>query len=42
MFTYMYTTAKSPLPDVGDDYRSLPPVLAGYGCGLPQSQLHAK
>eukprot|EP00798_Chlamydomonas_sp_ICE-L_P000376 gene376-1766_t len=42
VFTYLYTTAHSPLPKAGSDYKSLPTVLAGYGCGLPLGQLHAK
>eukprot|EP00798_Chlamydomonas_sp_ICE-L_P026054 gene26054-11754_t len=42
IFKYLYTTARNPLPDVGSDYTCLPNVLAGYGCGLPLSQLHAK
>ncbi len=42
MFSYLYTTARSPLPDVDpddDSYQNLPVVLAGYGCGLSLSRL---
>ena len=41
IFTYLYSTAKSPLPDVGDDAEG-PAVLAGYGYGLPLSRLYAR
>lgn len=42
IWTYMYSTGKSPLPDmetVGDEQ---PTVLAGYGYGLPLSRLYAR
>lgn len=42
IWTYMYSTAKTPLPDmetVGDEQ---PVVLAGYGYGLPLSRLYAR
>ncbi|KXZ44832.1 hypothetical protein GPECTOR_61g785 [Gonium pectorale] len=42
IWTYLYTTAKSPLPDVDIDTSNMPAVLAGYGCGLPLSRLYAR
>uniref|UniRef100_A0A7S0RYN6 Protein-serine/threonine kinase n=1 Tax=Chlamydomonas leiostraca TaxID=1034604 RepID=A0A7S0RYN6_9CHLO len=45
MWNYLYTTARSPLPDLDPDdesYVALPAVLAGYGCGLPLSRLYAR
>lgn len=42
IWTYLYTTARSPLPEVSADDTSLPVVLAGYGCGLPISRLYAR
>lgn len=48
IWTYLYTTARSPLPDVDPhntghvDMSALPAVLAGYGCGLPLSRLYAR
>jgi pyruvate dehydrogenase kinase 2/3/4 len=42
IWTYMYSTASVPLPDmerVGDEQ---PTVLAGYGYGLPLSRLYAR
>ena len=44
IWTYLYSTARSPLPDVDADGH-IPagsPVLAGYGYGLPLSRLYAK
>lgn len=37
IFSYLYTTARSPLPDIDPDDPS-PAVLAGYGYGLPLSR----
>ncbi|EFJ52917.1 pyruvate dehydrogenase kinase, partial [Volvox carteri f. nagariensis] len=42
IWTYLYTTASSPLPDVDIDSTNMPVVLAGYGCGLPLSRLYAR
>ncbi|GLC46358.1 hypothetical protein PLESTB_001766800 [Pleodorina starrii] len=42
IWTYLYTTARSPLPDVDIDSSNMPAVLAGYGCGLPLSRLYAR
>ena len=41
IWTYLYSTAKSPLPDMGEDDPG-PAVLAGYGYGLPLSRLYAR
>jgi pyruvate dehydrogenase kinase 2/3/4 len=41
IWTYLYSTAKSPLPDVDID-AEMAPVLAGYGYGLPLSRLYAR
>ena len=41
IWTYLYSTAKSPLPDLEDDADG-PAVLAGYGYGLPLSRLYAR
>ncbi|PNH06263.1 [Pyruvate dehydrogenase (acetyl-transferring)] kinase, mitochondrial [Tetrabaena socialis] len=42
IWTYLYTTARSPLPEVDIDSSMMPAVLAGYGCGLPLSRLYAR
>eukprot|EP00850_Spirogloea_muscicola_P016234 SM000130S27121 [mRNA] locus=s130:362366:364889:+ [translate_table: standard] len=42
IWTYLYTTAKSPLADIGGQLQELPTVLAGYGYGLPISRLYAR
>ena len=44
IWTYLYSTAKSPLPDLDIDaeIQEAPPVLAGYGYGLPLSRLYAR
>ena len=44
IWTYLYSTAKSPLPDLDIDATNdaAPPVLAGYGYGLPLSRLYAR
>lgn len=43
MFTYLYTTARSPLDDMDDaSVTDGPSVLAGYGYGLPISRLYAR
>ena len=44
IWTYLYSTAKSPLPDLDVDATNdaAPPVLAGYGYGLPLSRLYAR
>lgn len=42
IWTYLYTTARSPLPEVDIDTSNMPAVLAGYGCGLPLSRLYAR
>jgi len=41
IWTYLYSTAKSPLPDMDGDEAG-PAVLAGYGYGLPLSRLYAR
>lgn len=41
IWTYLYSTAKSPLPDM-DPGDGGPVVLAGYGYGLPLSRLYAR
>ena len=48
IWTYLYSTARSPLPDVDSEGHihmgggNSSPVLAGYGYGLPLSRLYAK
>ena len=43
IWTYMYSTAKSPLPESEDDLVvGGTTVLAGYGYGLPLSRLYAR
>lgn len=43
IFTYLYSTASSPLPDMdGSGETDGPAVLAGYGYGLPVSRLYAR
>ncbi|KAK3276200.1 [Pyruvate dehydrogenase (acetyl-transferring)] kinase isozyme 3, mitochondrial [Cymbomonas tetramitiformis] len=44
IWTYMYTTADTPLLDNADTSGVLetPPALAGYGYGLPLSRLYAR
>ena len=44
IWTYLYTTADSPLLDMDGDAASAggPVVLAGYGYGLPLSRLYAR
>lgn len=43
IFTYLYSTASSPLPDMDTTGESDgPAVLAGYGYGLPISRLYAR
>ncbi|KAG2492325.1 hypothetical protein HYH03_009276 [Edaphochlamys debaryana] len=42
IWTYLYTTARSPLPEVDIDSSHMPAVLAGYGCGLPLSRMYAR
>ncbi len=44
IWTYLYTTAESPLMDMEGDAASAggPVVLAGYGYGLPLSRLYAR
>ena len=44
IWTYLYSTAKSPLPDLDPDASTdaAPAVLAGYGYGLPLSRLYAR
>ncbi|MEW5297359.1 MAG: hypothetical protein WDW36_000572 [Sanguina aurantia] len=42
IWTYLYTTARNPLPDVDEFTTNLPSVLAGYGCGLPLSRLYSR
>ncbi len=43
IFTYLYSTASSPLSDMDDTGESDgPAVLAGYGYGLPISRLYAR
>lgn len=42
IWTYLYSTAKSPLPDMDATATDQPVVLAGYGYGLPLSRLYAR
>jgi len=42
IWTYLYTTARSPLDDTDEDGGQAPTVLAGYGYGLPISRLYAR
>lgn len=42
IWTYLYSTAQSPLPEIDDEARNVPSVLAGYGYGLPISRLYAR
>lgn len=42
IWTYMYSTAKVPMPDMEEVGESQPVVLAGYGYGLPLSRLYAR
>ena len=44
IWTYLYSTAASPLPDMVDAAEGAdgPAVLAGYGYGLPISRLYAR
>lgn len=41
IWTYLYSTAKSPISDSGQ-LQEMPPIMAGYGYGLPISKLYAK
>eukprot|EP00210_Caulerpa_lentillifera_P006044 g5776.t1 len=42
IWTYLYSTAKSPLRNIQRDGTEAPAVLAGYGYGLPISRLYAR
>lgn len=44
IWTYLYSTAESPLPELDDtnEGEDSPAVLAGYGYGLPISRLYAR
>jgi pyruvate dehydrogenase kinase 2/3/4 len=42
IWTYMYSTASVPLPDMERVGEEQPTVLAGYGYGLPLSRLYAR
>jgi pyruvate dehydrogenase kinase 2/3/4 len=42
IWTYMYSTAKVPLPDMEAVAEEQPAVLAGYGYGLPLSRLYTR
>jgi pyruvate dehydrogenase kinase 2/3/4 len=42
IWTYMYSTAKVPMPDMEQVGDTQPVVLAGYGYGLPLSRLYAR
>lgn len=42
IFTYLYTTAQSPLEEMAKTGADGPTVLAGYGYGLPVSKLYAR
>ena len=44
IWTYLYSTAQSPLPDMDESSEGAdgPAVLAGYGYGLPISRLYAR
>ncbi|BBN06903.1 pyruvate dehydrogenase kinase 2/3/4 [Marchantia polymorpha subsp. ruderalis] len=42
IWTYLYSTAKSPLADEGRQLQETPSIMAGYGYGLPISRLYAR
>eukprot|EP00271_Cylindrocystis_brebissonii_P012067 TRINITY_DN3013_c0_g1_i1.p1 TRINITY_DN3013_c0_g1~~TRINITY_DN3013_c0_g1_i1.p1 ORF type:complete len:171 (+),score=29.23 TRINITY_DN3013_c0_g1_i1:182-694(+) len=42
IWTYLYSTAKSPVADSGEQLQEMPSVMAGYGYGLPISRLYAR
>ncbi|KAL2633975.1 hypothetical protein R1flu_005454 [Riccia fluitans] len=42
IWTYLYSTAKSPLADDGRQLQDTPSIMAGYGYGLPISRLYAR
>ena len=44
IWTYLYSTAESPLPELDESMEGedSPAVLAGYGYGLPISRLYAR
>ena len=44
IWTYLYSTAESPLPELDEtmEGEDSPAVLAGYGYGLPISRLYAR
>lgn len=42
IWTYLYSTATSPISDDKQQLLDMPPVMAGYGYGLPISKLYAK
>eukprot|EP00210_Caulerpa_lentillifera_P007337 g7013.t1 len=42
IWSYLYSTAKSPLRNVQGDGTEAPVVLAGYGYGLPISRLYSR
>lgn len=42
IFTYLFSTARAPLPEMRAEVKDLPVVLAGYGCGLPIARLYAR
>ncbi|KAH7285761.1 hypothetical protein KP509_33G044600 [Ceratopteris richardii] len=42
IWTYLYSTAKSPVLVDKQQFLEMPPVMAGYGYGLPISRLYAK
>ncbi|KAH7276617.1 hypothetical protein KP509_39G015000 [Ceratopteris richardii] len=42
IWTYLYSTAKSPISDCQQQLLEAPQVMAGYGYGLPISRLYAR
>ena len=42
IWTYLYTTAKSPIANDRQHFQDTPQIMAGYGYGLPISRLYAK
>jgi pyruvate dehydrogenase kinase 2/3/4 len=42
IWTYLYTTAESPLEEMARTGSDGPAILAGYGYGLPISRLYAR
>ena len=42
IWTYLYSTAKSPIANDRKHFQDTPQIMAGYGYGLPISRLYAK